>query len=323
MNGRGVVLPPVEAGWFDLKQSITIGGALARLQADFDVRSAIQARRDLAMSGDLVPGEPLGALFPPGVAARIMRFDGVREEACCAFGLEEAWPVFDQLPDNRWIIANSRCEPGERNARLLSASGEVVGRLSLGDGIEHVQVDSAGNIWVAYFDEGIFGSYDLGGAQPLGAPGLVMYDVQGEVGWAHAAASGSTGINDCGALNVAGDDVWCAFYGDPENATYPVMRLRGGREDLWRTPLRLVDAIAVDGELVAAISQRLHEPCKVSIIELSGRHGGVRAEADLATVGIGDSAPDAVFGRGSRLHALRGGKWFSWDVAELATALVR
>lgn len=71
MNGRGVVLPPVEAGWFDLKQSITIDGVLARLQAEIDLRSA--------MSGERAP-----ALFPPGGAARTTRFDGVGSLASSA-----------------------------------------------------------------------------------------------------------------------------------------------------------------------------------------------------------------------------------------------
>jgi hypothetical protein len=50
-------------------------------------------------------------------------------------------------------------------------------RRFFGDGIEHVQATSAGEIWVGFFDEGIYGNYGWGsGTQlPVGRTGLVRF----------------------------------------------------------------------------------------------------------------------------------------------------
>ena len=45
------------------------------------------------------------------------------------------------------------------NAVLYDADGQVVSEHVLGDGIGHALADSAGQVWVGYFDEGIYGNY--------------------------------------------------------------------------------------------------------------------------------------------------------------------
>ena len=47
----------------------------------------------------------------------------------------------------------------DRNAVLYDADGQVVSEHVLGDGIGHVLATSTGQVWVGYFDEGIYGNY--------------------------------------------------------------------------------------------------------------------------------------------------------------------
>jgi hypothetical protein len=317
-------LPSPAAGWFDLTMAITNDGRLARLQASVDVRSALRERREGAMAGTLASGVAGSPLFPSGTLAKIVLFDGATELAVCTFALEATWPLFDRLPNGQWIVVDARCRAGELNARLLAEGGSMLRRFCLGDGIEHLQCDEAGAVWVAYFDEGVFGNYGWDGPdgpQPIGAPGLVMFNTEGEIGWAHdARAEGATGfdIDDCGALNVHGGEVWCSFYGDHANgSTYPIMRLTARGETGWRTPLFLVDAIAIEDGTVAAISHKLNEPYQISLVELGDTTGVITNEIDLASYGLGPEPPQGIFGRGATLHVIQGSRWFALAVADI------
>ena len=51
-------------------------------------------------------------------------------------------------------------------------AGELRRQFVLGDGIKHVQTTAAGDIWVGYFDEGVYGNYGWGNdpdSEPIGA----------------------------------------------------------------------------------------------------------------------------------------------------------
>jgi hypothetical protein len=255
-------------------------------------------------------------------------FDGQRETVACQFTLEVGHPCFDRLPDGRWVIADARCPRGHENARLLSRDGEVLQRFCLGDGIAHLQCDDAGNVWVGYFDEGVFGNYGWGGPggpKPIGAAGLVMFGPQGDVRWKHntreAVARGYS-IDDCGALNVQNGEVWCCFYGDHSRgeATYPLLRITGTKETLWRTPLWFVDAIAVEGNLISAISNASDELYRVTMVRVGDGEPDVVADLELALFGVAPGHPDAVMGRGSRLHVIQGGRWICFSAQSVIAA---
>jgi hypothetical protein len=47
----------------------------------------------------------------------------------------------------------------ELSTKIYDAKGKLQREFLLGDGIEHVQIDRRGNIWVGYFDEGVYGKY--------------------------------------------------------------------------------------------------------------------------------------------------------------------
>jgi hypothetical protein len=77
------------------------------------------------------------------------------------------FPMVQTLPGDEFLVVASRCQrfkdgTHEMNARVYHADGSIKREFCLGDGIEHVQVDSEGHIWVGYFDEGIFGNCGWG-----------------------------------------------------------------------------------------------------------------------------------------------------------------
>jgi hypothetical protein len=96
------------------------------------------------------------------------------------------------------------------NAQIVDVSGDVLEAFHAGDGVEDVQTTGSGEIWISYFDEGIFRGDDLGQG------GLVCLDDAGRQRFSFnqlATAADLPPIYDCYALNVASDDdVWLHYY---------------------------------------------------------------------------------------------------------------
>ena len=106
----------------------------------------------------------------------------------------------------------------DRNAHVFSLDGTPIRSFHAGDGIEEVQTTEAGDIWVSYFDEGVFGD------TPLGGSGLACLDSAGRVEFKFndlALAGSVPDIADCYAFNVCSDqEVWACYYTD-----FPLVRL--------------------------------------------------------------------------------------------------
>src|SRR5260370_20638010 len=78
-----------------------------------------------------------------------------------------------------FLLAGARCHwrPAgpEENAMLVDWKGMVERTFTIGDGVQDVRTAPEGDLWVSYFDEGVFGNYGWSppGPEPIGAPGLV------------------------------------------------------------------------------------------------------------------------------------------------------
>lgn len=118
----------------------------------------------------------------------------------------------DLFSDGTLLIVQGRClKDGtyiERNARRYNPNGQLIDAYTLGDGIEHVQIDETDTIWVSYFDEGVFGNF--GWEQPMGSEGLIAYGINGQKLW----GAGNYGIIDCYALNVVSSKEVNFYYYD-------------------------------------------------------------------------------------------------------------
>ncbi|WP_186579517.1 hypothetical protein [Aquibacillus kalidii] len=117
----------------------------------------------------------------------------------------------DMFSDGTILIVQVRCSKDgndiERNARRYNPNGQLIEAFTLGDGIEHVQIDDKDTIWVSYFDEGIFGTSEW--EYPMGSDGLIAYTIGGDKLW----GASQYGIIDCYALNVVSTkEVYFYFY---------------------------------------------------------------------------------------------------------------
>jgi hypothetical protein len=185
-----------------------------------------------------------GALVPP-FHFQVHEFNGWAWDLPLKVGPTERRYSFAQpLPDRKWLLIEGRA-PRDRspNAGVFGEKGQIVSSLFLGDGIENVQVSAAGDIWVGYFDEGIFG-----GGQ-LERSGLVCFDPQGNPKLQFmpdiADSYAMPPIDDLYALNVCRNgETWCCYY-----SNFPLVKLKGIKfEQAWTDfPKKAVRAFAIHG----------------------------------------------------------------------------
>ncbi len=115
-----------------------------------------------------------------------------------------------------WLVVEGR----GGLARVFNNHGGLDRTLDLGDAIEHVNTTPDGNIWVGYFDEGVYGD-------GIGTAGLVCFDNGGSPIFRYADFAKQHGlpfISDCYTLNVAGASVYVSYYTD-----FPLVCIRDFR----------------------------------------------------------------------------------------------
>jgi len=252
------------------------------------------------------------ALMHDGRSARRVRLqDGI-----------PAHPHVQPLPGGEVLVVGARCwrfkdGTAEHNAFVYRADGTLRRTATFGDGIADVQSTTRGEIWVSYFDEGIFGSYGWGGAEgpsPIGGSGLIRFDERGAPSWKYTPPESFDGIDDCYALNVADDAVWAYYY-----ASFPLVRIE--RDDVvtaWRTEISGASAFATDGERVLFYGGYAdeRERCVLGLLK-----DGAVAEMIACRLILPSGEPleaARVIGRGPLLHVFAGADWFSADVRSCA-----
>lgn len=127
-----------------------------------------------------------------------------------------------QALDKNYLCVASRCAPEERNAHLYTDSGQHFGSWHVGDGVEDVQISPDGQVWVSYFDEGVFGDTEY---SPQGLTCFDGRDFRFTFGFRNDIVNlpdYAQGMADCYALNVASNrDTWLLYYTD-----FPLVHLR-------------------------------------------------------------------------------------------------
>jgi len=217
------------------------------------------------------------------------------------FNIHFAQPVGDEL-----LLACSRscrrsAEDFDLNGRVYGRDGIFRREFLLGDGIETIQSTADGQIWTSYFDEGVFGNF--GWRDPVGASGLIAWNMDGEKLYEFEPPPGFGSMADCYALNLAADDdAWCYYYTD-----FALVRIQNRKvTSAWRSPVQGSHAFAIaDGHAVFAGDYQDHD-C-LHLVRLYSE-----AVAKLvATFQLIDDRGEAlhverVIGRGSRLYILSG-----------------
>ncbi len=211
------------------------------------------------------------------------------------------------LGDDRLILVRSRAEDeSDRNAHVYNTEGEEEWSFHAGDGIEEVQTTRDAQVWVSYFDEGVYGD------QEPGRSGLVAFDERGRIVFRFDEMPGpSSSISDCYALNVASDrDVWAYYYTD-----FPLVHVRDrrfGRE--WqRVPVRGSHAFAVtEGRALFAGSYEVRE--LLFLVDLDTMEADALRPVDQDG---NEVRFDQAFGRGSRLYLVSGDALLVVELREL------
>lgn len=296
-------IPPLPEGWHVVRHAILADGALAIVGADVDILA--EWRRDT--SGTL--GLPDKAAAQ--AHARVWTFDGAALAAGPGFPLQTPYPLVDRFPDGRWLVASVRAHD-ERNARTLSPSGEELNRIRLGDGIERLKIDTAGRIWVGWFDEGVFGNEDWrtpGLEWPPSAAGVGAFDDQGRFFPAHDAARPPP-IAECYALNLVGEEAYACTYMD-----FPILRMAVGEaERCWPSELDGPRALAVRPPFVLAAGGYGEDSDRVVLVRLGTHQAFTVGEWRLPFRLRRPEDVDFFDGRGEVISAVRQGVWHRWRI---------
>lgn len=217
------------------------------------------------------------------------------------FNIHDIQPVGDEL---LLVCARSRrrsADDFDRNGRIYGRDGTFRREILLGDGIATVQSTDDGQIWASYFDEGVFGNF--GWREPVGASGLVAWNLEGERVYEFDAPAGFNTMADCYALNVAADDdVWCCYYTD-----FPLVRIQHRNvTSVWRSPVRGSHAFAVsDNHVVFAGAH--DEPHALRLVELDRDEKATLVETfQLVDSNEEPVSVERIIGRGKSLYALAG-----------------
>lgn len=172
-----------------------------------------------------------------------------------------------------WLLAESR----EGRGAIYDQSGHFLRSIDLGDGIEDIQATPDGQIWVSYFDEGVFGS-------GIGKYGAVCFDSHGKLRFnygEYAEQQGLPFISDCYAMNVSSSgDVWLNYYTD-----FPLVHLRNfGLEHVWEDFGAMGKGFAVRDEVVVYLregqlcSRHLRSPKNPEILQARDESGATLAQ---------------------------------------------
>lgn len=275
--------------------------------------------RDALESHRSVPG---GGSFPRTRAdatpvALAAYPDGTTPTGVVRTSISVTFPLVQPLPDGAYLLVGSRCEwrpdGPEKNAVIVGADGEVVRRGTLGDGIQDVQTDRDGGIWVSYFDEGVFGNFGWGapGPPPLGSAGLVLWSGELTKEW-EFTDGGSTLISDCYALNVSDDGVLACSYTD-----FPLIRIRDDVVSVAPTDGIVGPAgILADGDTIAVIDA--HARTRRILIGQFGSTFRPTSRARLRIPRAPDPARTRLTCRGASAHYFVDADWYRADLDHAA-----
>lgn len=187
----------------------------------------------------------------------------------------------------------------------------------LGDGIEHVGVDRRDQIWVGWFDEGVFGNDEWrmpNGEWPPSSLGIGLFSADGD--YQHLPNFPESGVADCYALNISGEAAWACPYTD-----FPLLHLRPGSPvRWWRNEITGAVALAVSGRHVLLAGGYSENTNRLALVALDGEGKGENART-VATWCL-PLAPRRTLlaGRDETIHLIQDGTWHRWRVADALAA---
>lgn len=230
-------------------------------------------------------------------------------------GLTITFPKIDLLPDWEVLIVASRCQrfrdgSHELNAKVYDHAGNLRREFLLGDGIEHVQTNAGGDIWVGYFDEGVYGNFGWPVDGTVGAAGLSCFNSMGEHLWNFSPPEGFDHISDCYALNVSPENVWACYY-----TGFPLVRINASRQVRgWNNEyISGAQSVVVKGEQILLYGGYRERATNCSLLRLSGDALDLVAEVSLKLPDNVDLSKARVIGRNDELHVFSDDEWYRFS----------
>ncbi|UYQ65698.1 hypothetical protein [Streptomyces peucetius] len=218
-------------------------------------------------------------------------------------------PLLDALPDGGFVVADARRRGRADHVQIFDTLGRTSWAFAVGDGIEHLLADESGDLWVGYFDEGVFGDDALGHA------GLRRWSSTGEPLWELPPSTAGGCMADCYALNVHRGEAWAYYYTD-----FPLVRVRAdGSVRVWDSPVAGAKATAVHSGAVAFFGGYGQEQDRLVLCTPAERTAAPYLHSTLVRPDGSPVGRRRVVARGSRLF-VQADPYTAWEVWDLAAA---
>lgn len=268
--------------------------------------------------------EPQGVDYPVLSAEREVPCTGTVHDQgrvrAVALRIGSANDLIQPLPDGRLLVADVRCELTDRgatpNAFVYDDAGRQTAEGVLGDGINHLLTTGAGDIWVGYFDEGVFGNLGWGGqTEPLGACGIARFDDALEQVWTYPSGTQAPPVDDCYALNVIDTQVWACYYSD-----FPVARITGDGVRTWTNEVDGASAIVADDTRVALFGGYPGYRDRLVLGTVTGDRFEPQLTTRLTLPGGEPVTGARPVARGDELHLVDGNRWWKISLDQIGTS---
>jgi hypothetical protein len=224
--------------------------------------------------------------------------------------LDLAFCAVQPLPDGAVLIVGARRRQGGHNAVQFDSAGTPVRKGDLRDGIQHMLTTPTGQVWVGYFDEGVYGD------DPVAHHGIVRFSDQLEPDWTYPFDIGFGPVDDCYALNVDGETAWSCYY----NA-FPLVHIDADANQVtgWRNNHAGASTMLVDQRVCGLVGGYGRDHARIVVGQL-GDGALVPLRELVLTLPDGQPLPsDARFtGRGPDLHAFVGTRWYRLGLDDIA-----
>ncbi len=308
-KSKEIIIPPLPPEWYFQSYKVLAGNRLAIIGSNKDFASEL--RRSLH-------GDPVSETqnLAENAKAKIWVIEDEKFGEGPEFEILDPCLMIDHFLDGRWVVSYARSD-GKSRTRILKAVGKVIGHLELGDGIGHLKVDDEGGICVGWFDEGIYGNdcWKFGDEPwPPSSSGMAVFNSEGELlrKWKGCA------IDDCYALNVVGSEVWACTYTD-----FPIIKMSPSGQNIWKTKLSGINAIAVDYPYVIAAGGYREDLNQVQLIRLEETEASILASWRIPQLHSRPQIPWLIDGRADRLHVVVNNIWHQWDVTQFVDQFQR
>jgi hypothetical protein len=234
-------------------------------------------------------------------------------------GLTATFVKIDVFPDGEVLIVASRCYRSsdgnyELNAKVFGQDGQETSAFLLGDGINHVQTDARGNIWVGYFDEGVYGNFGWQhDGRPLGAAGFSCFSRNGQRMWDFEPPEGFDHISDCYAVNVSSTGAWIYYYTEFAIAFID----SDWRVRAWKTQTFGARTFAVGNERVLLYGGYSGRRTSCSLLKIENGAAELIGEVSLVLPKEVDLTKATVIGRDRKLHVFSNDDWYVFSIDSL------